>query len=376
MAVSNNHITSTQAFGLIVAQILGTSFLVIPGTVVGFAGIDAWISSIISIGYGLVAGWLIVRLFRIYPNATLVQIPEKILGRPLGKAVGFAYCIFFLISNSTVIRQGGALITTVFLPETPLIVIIICYMVLVVYNAKAGMEVVARTNLILLALLIVSIIIILVASLANMDIPLLPIAGEGLNPILQGSIAPGSWLAQVIMIGMVLPYLQHKEHAMKIMASGVIFTGIIQTLITVVTLSVFGKQTAIFLFPVYDVAKLIEIDILWRRLDVLIVVMWIAGVFIKMAFWFYLAVVGLSQVFDLRDYRPLVIPVALLSGGMAMISATNAADLNEYLGIVWPLFSLTTFEITVPLLLLIIAGLRKGSMRQKKLTEGDGSDVG
>ncbi|MBD0384079.1 GerAB/ArcD/ProY family transporter [Paenibacillus sedimenti] len=373
MAVSNNHITSVQAFGLIVSQILGTSFLVIPGTVVGLAGVDAWISSIIAIGYGLFSGWLIVLLFRLYPNATLVQIPENILGRWLGKVVGFGYCIFFLISNSTVIRQGGALITTVFLPETPLIVIIACYMALVIYIAKMGMEVVARTNLMLLTLLIVSIFIILIASLENMDIPLLPIAGEGLKPILTGSIAPGSWLSQVIMVGMVLPYLQHKEHALKIIATGVIFTGIMQTLITVVTLAVLGLQTENFPFPVYDVAKLIDLDILWRRLDVMIVVMWIAGVFIKMAFWFYITVVGLSQVFELHDYRPLVIPLAILSGGMAMLSATNAADLSEYLGSVWPLFSLMTFEMPLPLLLLIIAWIRNRS--KKRIVGGDSSVV-
>lgn len=376
MAVPNNHITSVQVFGLIVSQILGTSFLVIPGTVVKFAGVDAWISSILTIFYGLFSGWLVVRLFRLYPNATLVQIPERILGRWLGKAVGFSYCVFFLISNSTVIRQGGALITTVFLPETPLIVIVICYMAVVIYVAKAGMEVVARTNLMLLALLIFSVFIILIASIENMDIPLLPIAGEGWKPILIGSIAPGSWVSQVIMVGMVLPYLQHKEHAMKIMASGVIFTCIVQTLITIVSLAVLGSQTEAYLFPVYDVAKLIEIDILWRRLDVMIVVMWIAGVFVKMAFWFYIAVVGLSQVFELPDYRPLVIPLAILSGGLAMISAANAADLSEYLGLVWPFFALTIFEMPLPMLLLMIALIRRRAGGNKKPLAGGRSNVG
>lgn len=355
-------LNTLQISSIIIVQIAGTSLLIIPGSVVGVSGMDGWISLIISTIQALFIGMIVYYFYKNYPKDTLIGIFDKVAGKFLGKILSFGFVIYCLISLSTVIKQGCSITGHIFLPETKPVTFFIVFFLIVVYIVKMGLIILARTNIMVVILLITSFLIISITAIPLLEIPLTPIMATGILPVLKGSLSPASFMNQVILIAMIFPLFPKQENGniKKTILSTLILVGILNTLITVLTLGIFGLETSDQYFPVYSVAKLIEIDILWRRLDVLVMFTWVAGVTLKMSFWFYCIVVALKELFKLESYKPIVFPTALLSFSLGYFSTNNSTELAYYLGNVYPFFALLSYEFLIPVLICILILLKKG----------------
>ena len=116
--------------------------------------------------------------------------------------------------------------------------------------------------------------------------------------------------------------------------------------------------TAISRFPVFLLTKEINIGVIFTRLEALIVVIWVITIFITTVIYFYYAVMGLSTMLKLKDYRKIVIPIGLI---MSVYSGTiyrNVSHEMEWDTLTWLPYAVT-FGIFIPLLLLSISLLKK-----------------
>jgi spore germination protein KB len=359
--MKNISLTTLQLFALIFVQIAGTSLLIIPGAVVSVAGVDSWISLIISTLLGLLVGLMVFYMYKNFPAETLIGVFEKITGKILGKILGFGFVLYCLISLSTVIKQACSITGHIFLPETSTVTLFIVYFVIVVYIIKMGITVLARTNILVTIFLILSFIVILIGAIPMFDVPLKPVLAEGFSPVIIGSLSPASWMGQIILITMIFPFLivDDKKKIKRTIIYSLIIVGVMNTLVTVVTLGVYGLETKDLYFPVYNVTKLIEYEIFWRRLDVIIMFAWVIGVTLKISFWFYCMVAALKQLLNLDRLGPIVIPTALLMFTIGFFAANNSTELSYVLGRVYPLFSLLTYEFLIPFLICVLIFIRK-----------------
>lgn len=354
-------LNTLQISALIFVQIAATSLLIIPGSVVEVSGMDGWMSLIISTVQSLGLGMIVYYFYKNYPKDTLIGIFDKVAGKYLGKILGIGFIFYCLISLSTVIKQGCSITGHIFLPETKPATFFIVFFLIVVYIVKMGLVVLARTNILVMIFLIISFIIILITAIPLLEIPLTPVLAKGITPVLKGSLSPASFMNQVILIVMIFPLFPKQENGniKKVILNTLILVGVLNTLLTVMTLGILGQETKDQYFPVYTVAKLIEIDILWRRLDVLIMFSWVAGVTLKMSFWFYCAVVAIKEICKLENYSPIVFPTALLTFLLGYFATNNSTELAYYLGKVYPLFALFTYELLIPVILCIVILLKK-----------------
>lgn len=84
---------------------------------------------------------------------------------------------------------------------------------------------------------------------------------------------------------------------------------------------------------------------------------WIIAVFFKSILFFYSFVLGITHLFKLSSYRPLILPGAMLILAMSVVLAPNE---NFYLKVVipyWIDWDLTC-GIAIPLLLIMVHKLR------------------
>lgn len=357
-------ISSRQLAFLTVTLVIATADVFLPAFVAQEAGRDAWIAVIIGTVFSLV----IVNLFLIlglrYPDKTIIQYSCDILGKPLGKFVGLILVYYYVLVGWSVTRELGELFLTAFNPESPIIVYSLLIIVVAAYAAGQGVEVIARVNEILLPAGLGILIFIAVTNLPQSDFKnFLPIMYGGIVPPIRGGILVLGWLVQPVVFLQILPFVSDKKTVRRNMNISVIVLGLALEL-GVLTIAVFGPLTAKLLFPALEYVRFASLGYYIQNLDIIIMVVWVGGIFIKIVVFYYAAVLGISQLFGLKESKALISPVGALIICFSMSTAKTLGELMHALHYVSPLFS-SAMALVVPGILLAVSLIRGGGKKAK-----------
>ncbi len=370
--LEKGRISPRQAGELMFITILATVILFVPAITADLALHDAWLAAFTGSLFGLVTLTIVVWLGARHPGRTIFQYCEDILGRYIGKLAGLAYVWFFLHVASLVVRQFGDFLTTSFLPETPLSVFNFSLIFLAALSVLTGLEVIARMNEFVVLLVVGFLLIVITLSYGNWEVAnLLPFMADGVMPVAGGALVPASWHGEIIILAVILPYLTRPRQALLSGASAILASGLLLTMGVVAVLAVFGPEfTASIRFPVYLFVRTINIGQILSRFEVVIMITWVAGVFIKTSVFYYCAALGLAQILGLAEYRPLVLSLGVIMAVFSITLFADVAELSHFLGDVWPFYSISIFFLGLPLLLLSVSFIN-GKMAGKG-TEGSG----
>lgn len=94
-------------------------------------------------------------------------------------------------------------------------------------------------------------------------------------------------------------------------------------------------------------------------------VTWVAGVLIKISVYYWAIALGSAQLLDLKDYRPLVLPVGVILLALSIMIHDSVMDLFVYTG-TFVNFVLIIFEAVIPLFLLVVAVIRGQGRKQNQ----------
>lgn len=359
-------ISNRQAMMLLVTSILGTGLLTFPSLTTAEAKQDAWITVVIAACVSLVIILITVPLGWRFPGKTIVEYSEEILGKFLGKIVGLIFIWFFLYLTALVMREFGEFIVTVFMEETPLIVFIVTLLFAAALAIYGGLEVISRVNEMMLLLVIISFFFFMFLAFGEMDpARLRPILAEGMLPVFKGSLPAIGWLGEVVSIAFLLPYLNRPALARRSGSMAVLILLAIHLVVVVTSIMVFGAaQTGRMQFPAFMIARNAGIAGIFERSEALFMLIWVGGVFAKIAIYYYVTVLAASQWLKLSSYRPLILPFGLIIGALAFIDYRNNPELVSFLHKVWGPYSIP-IELGLPALLLTIAIIRRKGVRQK-----------
>ena len=89
-------ISALQMAILLYPTIVATALLGVPGITAKYAGNDLWLSPILASLIGYVTVYIAYQLHKLYPNQTVIQFSEQIIGRFAGKILGFLYLFFYI----------------------------------------------------------------------------------------------------------------------------------------------------------------------------------------------------------------------------------------------------------------------------------------
>jgi spore germination protein KB len=340
--------------------VMPTAVLFVPAITAAAAKQNGWLSLlVVSTLFGLMVALVAVKLGLRFPSKTVVEFAPEILGPFLGKLVGAGFVVWFLHINAVIIREFADLIVTAFMPETPMLVFIIFLLALSARAVRGGVEVIARAGEWVFPIFILSVIIIIAMVLPEADLSnLMPVLEDGIKPVVHGALAPAGWRGEVMLILMFLPYINMPGKTLRYLFAAVILIGITLAQATVITTAVFGVLTEHLTFPFFALATYISIAGFLERMEPFILVMWVAGVTIKVAAFYYAAVLGSAQLFELKDYRPVVLPLGLILAALAVGLFDNSREVVQWLNESFPPYAYT-FELIIPALLLLVAVLRK-----------------
>lgn len=356
---------SSYEMGLMMhPTIISTAILIVPSVTGKIAGKDVWLSPIWASIAGFIAIFLAVALNKQYPNKTIVEYSEDILGRFLGKVVGIFIPIFYLHINGVILREYIEFVAGNFLLETPILVIGGGMAFLCAMTVRAGLEVMARTTLVFGPSVFIILLLVGLLLLPDLDAKnMFPVMSNGIMSSIKGAYQPLSWFSEFFLITFILPFLSDKDKALKWGSISVLLVMFMMSITNLFALLLFGDITSSFMYPVMSAAEYVSIGEFIEHIESLVMALWVIGVFIKVSVFHYATVLGLAQCFRLQDYRPLSLPLGLILVGFSIWSISSLQELTD----LFPIISthLIVVQIFLPLVLLIISFIRQKRRKEK-----------
>ncbi|QGH36439.1 GerAB/ArcD/ProY family transporter [Gracilibacillus salitolerans] len=352
-------ISSIQALMLAISSITVTGHLLFIPVIINHAGRDSWLSVILAIFPAMLIGFVIALLAQRYPEHTLIEYSQIILGKWIGKIIAIIFLFYFFHEASLSLRGFSEFYNSAITPRTPLMIYLVAMLMLAVYTIRNRLEILARTNQTFLVLMIPIGIMASILTHKDKDYQnLLPILEDGFSPVMVGSFNIISLYSSFIVLGMVFPYVANKKKLKRfsILTMLILIIMFIGPITGVV--AVFGEERAMGLyFPTFQTLRDIEIGAL-QRLDILGVVLWSLGSFSKISLFLYAIVVGMAQLFHIDDYTLLTIPTATLLAIFSLLTSDDLIGIYRFLMHIYPYFS-TFIALVIPILLLMISQFKQ-----------------
>ncbi|NGM82045.1 endospore germination permease [Paenibacillus sp. 7124] len=362
-------ISARQAGFLMFTFLMGSSAVIIPSSAASFAKQDGWLTVVIATLIGIAVVLLFTKLGLLFPERSIVEYSEIILGKWIGKAVGLLYVLYPCYTGALVTGVFRDYVITVALPQAPAIIVSGSLLAVIAYAVRGGIEALGRVNELILPFreLIVMIIILMLVTEYKWNY-LLPFLGQGIPPVIKGSVSVASLpFGETIVFAMLLPNISNIRKVKKSYILAVIFGGSMLTISVLISLLVFGPSiVARMNYPTHELIKYIEKLGFLTDMDTLGMMLWISSGFTKIAILYYCAAVGLAQWCRLSDYRFVVNPLGVLIFIFSIAAYGNLVEDAVFVTTIWPFFSLP-FVILLPLLMLIVAKIRRLDGRKEEV---------
>ncbi|WP_205672449.1 endospore germination permease [Ammoniphilus sp. YIM 78166] len=363
--IEKGKISALQMAFMMYPLVVATGDLLIPAITGKLAERDMWLSPIWASLGGFLTVYVVYQLSRLYPKQTIIQYSQQIAGRIPGKLLGFLILFYIYYADSMILRQYGEFVVGIFLPTTPMILVIGSMTLLSAFAVGGGVEVLGRESQMFVPIVILFWILTILLTLPDMETDnMFPILAKGIMPSLLGSIPPMGWFTHFMVLAFLLPFLGEGEKGLKWANISVIAIMVTLAAINIAVLLVFGGLSAKLIYPAMSVARYISLADFLEHLESITMAIWVVGVFLKFSVYYYALALGTAQWLNLSDYRPVVFPLGFLLAASSIWMGPNLSYLASFLGTIAPFYNISS-ELLIPILLLLIALLRKKNQQKK-----------
>ncbi|MDQ0247514.1 spore germination protein KB [Bacillus fengqiuensis] len=353
-------ISAIQLFALMFMFEMGTSLVISHGI---DAKRDAWLAIFIGMCEAIILFFIYYFLFRQYPDLSLTGYAKKAFGKYLGWVIGLLYIFYFLYTTIHNIRSFGELLLSSTMTETPLLALIILFVLVICYVLYLGIEVLARTAEVFIVVLLFMGFTgnFLVFVSGNVDLHnLQPFLEYGWKPILTTAFLETSNFpfGQMVAFMMLLPYLNRPGLLKKVWLSALISSGLALSWTAGLNIAVLGvEEVERSTFALLSTIGKVNLFEFIQRLDAIVVFTLLITVFFKASIFFYCTLIGIVDLFKLKNYQQIILPVGCILVFGSMVLASNFTEHIEE-GRYFDRYIAPYFHIIIPLLMLIVILIR------------------
>ena len=358
-------LSSFQVSALVALTIIGMTIIFIPRITAEQAGIDGALVTFLSGILSIILAAVIITISKRFPNQTVIEFSQEILGTFLGKIYGLLFVLHATSVVGYILRGFADALKVLLLPRTPLEFTMICMLLIILYCVHGGISTIVRTcEIFLLPLLLVIFLTIFFnfwevqlfryrASLSN-----------GIKPLLQGVFSVTVAYLGYEILFFILPFTQNKKKFMISGISGMVLPVLVYTGLVFVMVGVIGhKATSELVYPTIQLARRIGIEFI-ERFDILFIVFWIMAVFTSLTSYLYMASISFTRLLGMRNYKPFI----LILLPICYIVAILPQDISE-INMLGQIMNYVGFSIvlsSIPLLILSIIRKKGGKANAEK----------
>jgi spore germination protein KB len=349
-------LSSRQAISLLAVFIFGSS-VVLGGY--SEAEQDSWICIILSQAFVLPIVFVYARIIKMYPGKNLFEIAESVFGKLFGKIIEILYIWYSIHLAALVVKNFSEFIEIVAMPETPQLPIMLIIIMVAIYLARSGVKTLGKWSIIAL-IIIVSIFFITVALLSpqlKLD-NLLPIMNHSTKVVFTGAYQMFAFpFAETVLFLTIADSLKEEDSAYKVYFIGVTFGTVILCLVVLRNITSIGSALMkAEYFPSYISARIINVSDFLARIEGSISANFVFAGITKIALCLFAASKGLAHLFQIQDYKKMILPIGLTSVALSSILYTSTMEMVNFLKIY--VIYVIPFQIIIPVLIWLGAEIK------------------
>ncbi len=317
---------------------------------------DVWIALLTAFAVVTLFMLIYVKLMQKFPGKNLVQLNDIVFGRYLGKVFSVLYILFFILSTAADLRFIIDFIVGLFMTETPIIVFAIMFVFACAWAVRNGIETLARTGLLFLMIIFILVVLIVILTANKFDISnLFPVLDIPLIDFIQANhIILSIFFGEIFVFMMLIPYMDDIKKAKKSVLLGLTIGTATMLIASVMITGVLGNLDSIVNSPLISAVRQVEVAKVLTRMDFLVVSVLIFSVFMKISVVYYATTLSISKLFNLKSYKPLVIPVGIIFVGLLVPVFANPIAQAECGMNTWPFFA-SIIQFLLPPVTLLVA---------------------
>ncbi|WP_338552065.1 GerAB/ArcD/ProY family transporter [Paenibacillus sp. KS-LC4] len=276
---------------------------------------------------------------------------------------------FMFHSSIMQIREISDFVTIQILIETPIIILCLLLIFPLALAIHGGIRAVGRAGETIFPVFVILFVLLLVLILPSLSLTnLLPIWGAGATGIIKGSIFfVGFPFCELFAFLMIFPNVVRSKHRARDYMLGVLIGGLAVWMVVLLCMLMLGSYiTQHSLYAPYIMAKKINIGNFIQRLEAIFAISFIITSYFRSLIYGYAFVLGVAQLFKLRDFRILTIPFAFMAFGYSYVVSPGIVFFN------WLVIPCVLWILTYsPGLLLLGWGLAKlrGRLPKKEMAD-------
>ncbi|KAF0816270.1 Nutrient germinant receptor inner membrane subunit B (GerKB/GerAB/GerBB) [Bacillus sp. ZZV12-4809] len=358
----NNHmIDSKQLFCMMVLFELGSALLFGLGA---DAKQDAWLAVLLGMIAGILLFLVYSSLYHFSDRKSLIYLLKAVFGRHMGWILGWIYVVYFIYFSSRVLRDFVDLLRLAAYDKTTFLTLAIGMVLCVMYASYKGIEVFARFSLITFFLVMVSLagIIILQFLSGNVQLQnLQPVLEDGIMPVLKASFPTLAAIpyGELIVFLMLFPSVQQSSKIRKTGIKSIYIGGGTLVLFSIINLSILGADVySRSSFPLLTSVGLINIADFVQRIESILIFLMVLLGFVKVFLLAYGAILGTSELFQIRKIA-LIYPITFLILISSVIISNNSSEHIKEGFTLAPIYFHLPMTVFIPSILLLAAWIKK-----------------
>ena len=337
MLKKHDKLDGIQYIALISSTIMGVIVISLPNIAIESAHEGALLSTIMASILATIFAVSMNILGNRFPKKTIIEYLVSLMGKPLGKSLGFILIIYFTSTTAVILRVFSDALKGLLLHNTPLEVIMISMLLTVVYLCLNGINGITKLSELFLPIIILSLLLVIGLSASNFNfVRLRPV----LLPSLWQSIKAIPNLASVFLgyeiILVVTPFVARNKSTIPNTLIGIGIPSVLYILLVIMAIGVFGlRPTQQMNYPTITLARRINFPGAFaERFDIFFVMLWTLAAFISVANFFYISSLSIVRLFTLRNYQPFVYFLAPIVYMLAILPQDRPEIklINTYVG--------------------------------------------
>lgn len=325
-------IANRQLFNIFFIMRTTIVISILPVLTAGQAKQDAWLAAVITFFSSAIIVWLLGRLALNFPDQNIIQYSEDLLGKWPCRLLSPFYLGLFLLMGFTDLRTYGEVLQTVFLPEPPLIVILGSMAFVAVMVCYAGLEPLGRMADLIFPVFTLAVLFTLFFPVSEADFSSLqPVLYQGWRPVLFAALTPTAFAAQYANLVILVPSVNQPRKTLGAALNSLLWASVVLILAAVIVVAVLGAdEGAHATFPVFKMIRALRLSEFLERVEIITIFPWGLGLFVTLAVNLYSLAKGISQLCRLQNYRPLLLPLAVIICTLALQGYSDSFELRRF----------------------------------------------
>lgn len=360
MERNNDKISSCQLGFILSVTMIGIGILTLPRTLTEEVGPDGWVVLLLAAIIVFIIGLLMVALMKKFPQQTIVEINNSLMGKFLGGLISIGFFVYCIIFSAIEVRVFGEITKEYLLLNTPIEVLMITLLIAAVYLVRSGIEPIVRMAQIIFPIVIIIALVVILPILPELDLTnLLPILKTPIEKIIKGiPIVLFSFMGiELTLIFSV--FVMDVRNIKKHVALSVWIVWAVYMFILIVSVSRFGLiETTHIIWPSLELFKTVDLPGAFiENIEAFVIAIWILSVFMTLVTMYFSASFILSRILKSKEQNYFVLPILPIVYYVALVP-DNIAQVADFMDL-YSNYLGTFYVILLPLLLLSMSRLKK-----------------